>query len=151
MKKSKAKETIKLRKQTEELLNKNLSDIKKIQPDEVRNLLEDLQIYQIEIEKYNKQLKKAHEDLRESKEQYLSLVQNSIDGIAIVQGLEIKCGYLFRSQRSVAAAASRPVWMARTISEGPAEASPAAKTPSWFVMYCESISKFPRPSRARPS
>ncbi len=83
MKKSKAKpkRPIKLRKRTEELLNKNPAVIKKIPPRDVRNLLEDLQIYQIELEKYNNELQKAHEDLRESKEQYRTLVANIPVGV----------------------------------------------------------------------
>ncbi len=83
MKKSKAKpkRPIKLRKRTEELLNKNPAVIKKIPPRDVRNLLEDLQIYQIELEKYNNELQKAHEDLRESEEKYRLLVETMSDGL----------------------------------------------------------------------
>jgi len=85
MKKSKAKpkRPIKLRKRTEELLNKNPAVIKKIPPMDVRNLLEDLQIYQIELEKYNNELQKAHEDLRESEEKYRLLVETMSDGLGI--------------------------------------------------------------------
>lgn len=68
MKKSKAypKRPIKLRKRTEELLNKNPAVIKKIPPGDLRNLLEDIQIYQLELEKYNNEFQKIHEDLRKS-------------------------------------------------------------------------------------
>jgi len=85
MKKSKAKpkRPIKLRKRTEELLNKNSAVIKKIPPRDVRNLLEDLQIYQIELEKYNNELQKAHEDLQESEEKYRLLVETMSDGFGI--------------------------------------------------------------------
>ena len=85
MKKSKAKpkRPIKLRKRTEELLNKNSAVIKKIPPRDVRNLLEDLQIYQIELEKYNNELQKAHEDLQESEEKYRLLVETMSDDFGI--------------------------------------------------------------------
>ena len=81
--KAKPKRPIKLRKRTEELLNKNPAVIKKIPPRDVRNLLEDLQIYQIELEKYNNELQKAHEDLRESEEKYRLLVETMSDGLGI--------------------------------------------------------------------
>jgi len=85
MKKSKAKpkRPIKLRKRTEELLNKNPAVIKKIPSKDVRNLLEDLQIYQIELEKYSNELQKAHEDLRESEKRFRRLVETMNDGIGI--------------------------------------------------------------------
>ena len=85
MKKSKAnpKRPIKLRKRTEELLNKNPAALKKISPMDVRNLLEDLQIYQIELEKYNNELQKVHEDLRESEEKFRTIFKNSTDGIVV--------------------------------------------------------------------
>ncbi len=83
MKKSKAKpmRPIKLRKRTEELINKNPAAIKKIPPRDVRNLLEDLQIYQIELEKHSNALQKAHENLVESKEQYRSFLANIPVGV----------------------------------------------------------------------
>ena len=83
MKKNNAKpmRPIKLRKRTEELLNKNPVAIKKIPPRDVRNLLEDLQIYQIELEKHSNALQKAHENLIESKEQYRSLLANIPVGV----------------------------------------------------------------------
>jgi PAS domain S-box-containing protein len=83
MKKNNAKpmRPIKLRKRTEELLNKNPVAIKKIPPKDVRNLLEDLQIYQIELEKHSNALQRAHENLIESKEQYRSLLANIPVGV----------------------------------------------------------------------
>ena len=83
MKKSKAdtKRPIKLRKRTEELLNKNPAVIKKIPPGDLCNLLEDMQIYQIELEKYNNELQKIHEDLRESEERFRNLTEITSDWI----------------------------------------------------------------------
>jgi len=83
MKKSKAKpkRPIKLRKRTEELLNKNPAVIKKIPSRDVCNLLEGLQIYQIELETYNNELQKAHEDLRKSEERFRNLTEITSDWI----------------------------------------------------------------------
>jgi len=84
------KQTIPLRQRIEEFINKNPSVIKKIPPIDIRNLFEDLQIYQLESEKYNDELLKTQAELHETVEKYRSLVDDSIDGIAVVQGLEIK-------------------------------------------------------------
>jgi len=83
MKKSKVnlKRPIKLRKRTEELLNKNPAVIKKISPMDLRNLLEDLQIYQIELEKYNNELRKIHKQLRESEEKYHHLSEGTFEAV----------------------------------------------------------------------
>ena len=75
--KAKSKRPIKLRKRAEELLNQNSAVIKKIPPMDVRNLIEDLQIYQIELEKYNIELQKAHENLQESEKRFKNIT-NSI-------------------------------------------------------------------------
>ena len=85
MKKSKAnpKRPIKLRKRTEELLNKNPAVIKKIPPMDVRNLLEDLQIYQIELEKYNNELQKVHKQLQDSEEEYRQLFSTVSDAVMV--------------------------------------------------------------------
>jgi len=76
MKKSNAnaKRPIKLQKRTEELL-------KKIPPMDVRNLLEDLQIYQTELEKYNNELRKIHKQLRESEEKYRHLSEGTFEAV----------------------------------------------------------------------
>ncbi len=85
MKKSKAnpKRPIKLRKQTEELLDKNPAVIKKIPPKDVRNLLEDLQIYQIELEKYNNELQKIYKQLQDSEEKYHQLFSTVSDAVMV--------------------------------------------------------------------
>ncbi len=69
----------KLKEQVEEFLQKNPASIKKIPPEDVRNLFEDLQIYQAELEKYNKELLKTQEQLQESEEKYRSLLDDVID------------------------------------------------------------------------
>jgi len=83
-------QTIQLRKRVEEFINKNPSVIKRIPPIDIRNLFEDLQIYQIELEKYNDDLVKIQAELHENVEKYRNLVDDSMDGIAVVQGLEMK-------------------------------------------------------------
>ncbi len=56
--------TLKLRQKTEQMLAKSASALKKISATEFRNLLEDLQIYQIELEQQNKSLLKMQESLK---------------------------------------------------------------------------------------
>jgi PAS domain S-box-containing protein len=75
MKKSKTgpKQHIKLRKRTEEFLNKTPQAIKKMSPMDVRNLVEDLQIHQIELEMHNDELRKALEELEKSRMKYFHL------------------------------------------------------------------------------
>jgi PAS domain S-box-containing protein len=77
--KAKPKRPIKLRKRAAELLNQNSAAIKKIPPRDVRNLIEDLQIYQIELEKYNNELQKAHENLQESEKRFRGFLDNLCD------------------------------------------------------------------------
>jgi PAS domain S-box-containing protein len=85
MKKSKTrpKQTIELRKRIEEFLQKNPAAIKKITPEDVRNLFEDLQIYQTELEKYNNELQKVHKQLQDSEEKYRQLFATISDAIMV--------------------------------------------------------------------
>ena len=85
MKKSKTrpKQTSKLRKRIEEFLQKNPAAIKKIPPEDVRNLFEDLQIYQAELEKYNNELQKVHKQLQDSEEKYRQLFATISDAIMV--------------------------------------------------------------------
>jgi PAS domain S-box-containing protein len=78
-----SKQRIKLRKRVEEFLNKNPSAIKKIPPADIRNLFEDLQIYQIDLEKHNKALRKAHKKMIESEKRYRHLVETMNDGLGL--------------------------------------------------------------------
>jgi PAS domain S-box-containing protein len=64
------KNVLKLRRQTEEMLTRSASSLKKMSATDIRNLLEDLQIYQIELEVQNKELKRMHKDLEETKEAF---------------------------------------------------------------------------------
>ncbi len=64
------KNVLKLRRQTEEMLTRSASSLKKMSATDIRNLLEDLQIYQIELEAQNKELKRMHKDLEDAKEAF---------------------------------------------------------------------------------
>ncbi len=74
----------KLRRQTEEMLEISASSLKKMSATDIRNLLQDLQIYQVELEAQNKQLlamqedlKQAGESLRQSEMRYRALFYES--------------------------------------------------------------------------
>jgi len=65
----------KLQMRAEEFLNKNLSAIKKIPPRKVRNLFEDFQIYQTELETHNKELSIAKQELKTALDRYSNLYE----------------------------------------------------------------------------
>jgi PAS domain S-box-containing protein len=78
------KRVLKLRRQTEEMLNKSASSLKKMSATDIRNLLEDLQIYQLELENRNEALMKVQKDfkdaieaLRQSETRYRALFHES--------------------------------------------------------------------------
>lgn len=62
---------LRLRRQTEEMLTKSASALKKMSATDIRNLLEDLQIYQVELEEQNKQLLNIQEELKQTGEALL--------------------------------------------------------------------------------
>jgi PAS domain S-box-containing protein len=62
------KSVLKLRRQTEEMLTKSASSLKKMSTTDIRNLLEDLQIYQVELETQNEKLMRMHKDLKGAEE-----------------------------------------------------------------------------------
>jgi len=64
------KSVLKLRRQTEEMLTKSASSLKKMSTTDIRNLLEDLQIYQVELESQNKKLMRMHKDLEGAEEAF---------------------------------------------------------------------------------
>jgi PAS domain S-box-containing protein len=73
---------VKLRDRVEEFLQKHPSAIKKIPPNSVRDLFEDLQVYQIELENRNNELLKAHKKLLESQDRFKQLSEVSFEAIA---------------------------------------------------------------------
>jgi PAS domain S-box-containing protein len=62
---------LRLRRKTEEMLTKSASAMKKMSATDIRNLLEDLQIYQVELEEQNKQLLNIQEELKQTGEALL--------------------------------------------------------------------------------
>jgi len=64
------KSVLKLRRQTEEMLTKSASSLKKMSATDIRNFLEDLQIYQVELEAQNIKLMRMHKDLEGAKEAF---------------------------------------------------------------------------------
>ena len=64
---------IKLRKKTEVLLNKSPSVIKRMSSQDVRDLLEDLKIYQVELEMQNQKLERVQGELEIARDRYHGL------------------------------------------------------------------------------
>jgi len=79
--KKKPKQSFKLRERVEDFLQKNPTAIKKIPPTDIRNLFEELQIYQVELENRNNELLKAQEQLQESEEKFRMVIENLPDGV----------------------------------------------------------------------
>ena len=73
------KQPVKLRERIEEFLHKNPAAIKKIPPQDIRNLFEDLQIYQVELENHNDDLIKINKKLKEREKLYKNFLNNLAD------------------------------------------------------------------------
>jgi two-component system, cell cycle sensor histidine kinase and response regulator CckA len=87
---------LKLRRQTEEMLTRSASSLKKMSAVDIRNLLEDLQIYQVELEEQNKQLLKMQEELKQTGEalwqsemRYRALFQESREAKSLAKNGKI--------------------------------------------------------------
>ena len=74
--KTRPKQPAKLQERVEEFLHKNPEAIKKIPPKDIRNLFEDLQIYQAELENRNDELLKAQEALRNREKRFRNFLDN---------------------------------------------------------------------------
>ena len=72
-----------LRSQAEGFLNKTSSDIRKIPPRDIKNLIEELQIHQIELEMQNEELRRTQQELQEAQEIYRNIISESPVGISI--------------------------------------------------------------------
>lgn len=79
--KIKPKHSIKLKKRVEEFIDKNPAAIKKISPVDIRNMFEDLQIYQTELEQYSHELGRSHKRLQESEEKYRHLAEGTFEAV----------------------------------------------------------------------
>jgi len=62
-----------LRERAEAFISKHPSAIKKLPPGDVRNLIEDLQVHQVELEMQNEELRQAQLELQEARDRYLDL------------------------------------------------------------------------------
>ena len=64
------KSVLELRRQTEEILTRSASSLKKMSAADIRILFEDLQIYRVKLEAQNKELMRVHKDLKVAKEAF---------------------------------------------------------------------------------
>ena len=74
--KVKPKQSKSLKTRVEDFLNSNLSVIKKIPPVDIRNLFEDLQIYQADLERHYEQMQKVHQQLQKSERRFRNFLDN---------------------------------------------------------------------------
>jgi len=81
----------KLKTRMEEFLNSNLSAIKNISPRAVRELFEDLQIYQTELDKHSEKLQKVSAELQQSEAQLRSILKSMDD---LVFTLDRDCRFI---------------------------------------------------------
>ena len=64
---------LKLRDRAEAFLNKTPSAVKNVPPQDVKNLVEELQIHQVELEMQNEELRRAQLELQESRDRFSDL------------------------------------------------------------------------------
>ena len=62
-----------LKKQAQEFINKNPSVIEKIPPMDIRQLIEDLQVHQVELEMQNEELRRLQQNLEIARDKYSDL------------------------------------------------------------------------------
>ena len=62
-----------LKKQAQEFISKNPSAINKIPPTDIKQLIEDLQVHQIELEMQNDELRRLQQDLENERDKYSDL------------------------------------------------------------------------------
>ncbi len=62
-----------LKKQAQEFMSKNPSAIKNIPPMDIRQLIEDLQVHQIELEMQNEELRRLQQNLEKARDKYSDL------------------------------------------------------------------------------
>jgi PAS domain S-box-containing protein len=95
----------KLRERAEEYIQKHPSAIKEIQPDEVKKLIEDLQIHQIELEMQNEELRRAQLELESVRDKYSDLYEFApvgyftFDEMARIQNVNLTGADLLGSTR----------------------------------------------------
>jgi len=62
-----------LRNRAEELLNKTPSAVKKVPPQDIKNIVEELQIHQVELEMQNEELRQTQLELEQVRDKYVDL------------------------------------------------------------------------------
>jgi len=62
-----------LKKQAQEFISKNPSVINKISPTEIKQLIENLQVHQVELEMQNDELRRLQQDLENERDKYSDL------------------------------------------------------------------------------
>jgi len=83
--KTEPKQSVRFTDRAEAFLNKNLADIKKTPPVDIRNLFEDMLIYQAELEKHNKELREENEGQVSGNEtMYRRLAESATDLICVI-------------------------------------------------------------------
>ena len=95
-----------LRDKAVDFINKNTAAIKEIPPEEVKRLIEDLQIHQVELEMQNEELRRIQVELAESRDAYQELYEFapvgyfSFDKKAFIQDLNLTGADLMGCERS---------------------------------------------------
>ena len=62
-----------LKEQAQEVISKNPAAIEKIPPMDIKQLIEDLQVHQIELEMQNEELRRVQQDLEKARDKYSDL------------------------------------------------------------------------------
>lgn len=83
--KTEPRQSVRFKDRAEAFLNKNMAAIKKTPPADIRNLFEDMLIYQAELEKHNKELQEESEGrVSENETLYRRLAENATDLICVI-------------------------------------------------------------------
>ena len=62
-----------LRQQAETLLAEKIKDVRQVKLEDIREIVHELQVYRIELEMQNEELRRIQAELQESQDKYLSL------------------------------------------------------------------------------
>ncbi len=68
-----------LRKRAEKLLSKRLGEMGELSPEDVKKMIHELQVHQIELEMQNEQLRKTERELQKSEERLRELSANLLN------------------------------------------------------------------------
>ncbi len=76
----------KIRKKAEQILKKEIPDNSELRQMDIDKVINELQVYQIELELQNQELLKTHEELQESRSKYIDLFDNAPVGYLSMTG-----------------------------------------------------------------